>query len=169
MADTVYTYTGNPYQVASYSYTTSDFISGSFTVATSLAPNLSDYAVAPIASDFSDGVESSASLDIHVSTDASGDIVQWILIFDTATFGGAMVESVFDPSSVYGEDSATSVAIDQAIAYNYDEPGAWAESTTDQTAAPEPASLFLVAAGLLAAAGLGRRRSGNAAVAPITP
>jgi hypothetical protein len=89
-ADTVYTYVGNDFDRFDYantSYSTSDFVSLSFDVAAPLAPNLSTQIVIPTNYTVSDGVESldpsmvSGSAFIF-STDASGNIIDWNLVFE---------------------------------------------------------------------------------------
>ena len=56
LADTVYTYTGNPYTPAQSPYTSSDFISDAFMQPEPLAPNLDEVALTPAVSNFNDGV-----------------------------------------------------------------------------------------------------------------
>jgi hypothetical protein len=54
-ADVVYTYTGNPFTSVLGSYTTSDFVSVSFTLATPLGPNFAFAFISPTDFTFSDG------------------------------------------------------------------------------------------------------------------
>ena len=98
MAATTYFYTGNDYTLiidntppAGTTYTTSMSVTGSFTVASALAPNmaLTDISSDVISYSFNDGVntltESNSSLvgALNVATDAGGDIIEWQITTET--------------------------------------------------------------------------------------
>lgn len=85
-----YTYTGNNYTSASGSYDTGMSVTGEFTTAAALAPNLvaQDITGLILTFTFSDGVTTITEADgaladfntipgATVSTDASGDIIEW--------------------------------------------------------------------------------------------
>ena len=81
-----YTYTGNPFTQVSGVYTTSDFLSGSFTTATPLPANLSNATISPMITTFafSDGVFTWSPANSYVntaifSTDSSGKVTSWTL------------------------------------------------------------------------------------------
>jgi hypothetical protein len=97
-ADTVYTYTGNDFTFTdTSSFTTSNFVSGSFTTASPLAPNLNQNGqftpateLSVISFSFSNGnqtVTNTNSADsslpgeagIWVETDSSGNLVGWLI------------------------------------------------------------------------------------------
>ena len=174
MADTIYTYTGNPFNTFSPGspYTTSDFVSGSFTVASPLAANEATV-VTPISYTFSDGLQSannsnSSPTSFFVATNASGDIQAWDLTLEISSniSGNSFIETFEDGLSLSFEDLAIppptslgeSLQSNQS-AFNTFDPGTWTVSTTTAAAAtPEPASLLLTATGLLGAAATIRRR-----------
>ena len=88
-AATTYTYTGPAYTLVTGTYTTSMQITGSFTTAAPLAPNLSDVDITGQVTSysFSDGVNTYTNSDINarifafkVSTDASGTITYWGIV-----------------------------------------------------------------------------------------
>ena len=89
-ADAIYSYVGNHFTIIENStpsgtFTTSDSVSGSFSLASPLAANLNDFTISNVLSfSFSDGhhtfTESTADLRaaiFDVSTDASGNIINW--------------------------------------------------------------------------------------------
>ena len=81
-ANTIYSYTGNPFTNVTAPYTTSDFVSGMLTLAGPLAANMPLTAVTPIAFSFSDGVQTLTQSDVRFSeflfaTGPSGAITQW--------------------------------------------------------------------------------------------
>ena len=89
-ADAIYSYVGNNFTIfdpntPSNIFTTSDSVSGSFSLASPLAANLNDFTVPNVLSfSFSDGphtfTESTADLraaTFGVSTDASGNMIDW--------------------------------------------------------------------------------------------
>jgi hypothetical protein len=94
-AETTYTYTGNPFTFAVSPYTTNDFISGSFDLATPLDPNLPFTSITPLSFSFSDGVLThtpltSTAFTFFIQTGPASDLGQpaspvgWsILIGDT--------------------------------------------------------------------------------------
>jgi hypothetical protein len=174
MADTTYTYTGDPYTTFSSPtlYTTSDFVSGSFTVSAPLHGSLFQATILPTSFDFSDGVYTATPADtvstgyplgrwsFTIWTDGNGDITQWLIGFvvysnnqELVTFGTANGEGVvYDDSASYAgsvpeEDGSNSSA------------GTWTESTTtDPVVTPEPSSFALLGTGLLGLCGIARRK-----------
>jgi hypothetical protein len=119
-ADTTYTYTGNLFTLITPGspYTASDFVSGSFTVATPLGDNLNDVDITPASFSFSDGVLSTANnlslVGFSVATDASGDIADWIVVLNFVS--GASINS----SSISGDiDQAANGSIGVAFSLGH--------------------------------------------------
>jgi hypothetical protein len=159
MADATYYYTGEDFQTAIGEYTTSDSISGWFTVGSPLPDNLNDAGdlaeITPTAFSFSDGMQTITNMNASSSefgffTDGSGDILSWNFgVFQTFgnrttgkitsedIFGGFEIDSVFyplgniDPGDNYG--------------LNYI-PGTWSGPPPSTT--PEPSTLVLLLTGL---------------------
>jgi hypothetical protein len=92
-ADTTYTYTGNPFTTAVSPYTTNDFISGSFDLATPLGSNVPLSTISPLSFSFSDGVQTltnatpSILRTFTIQTDATATLAHWIveLFFPVST------------------------------------------------------------------------------------
>ena len=87
MANTTYTYTGNPFTSVIAPYTTSSFVSGWFTVASPLG-NWTDQMIRPLDYAFSDGLGTpfgggDSDVFAGISADASGNILTW----DIALYG----------------------------------------------------------------------------------
>ncbi len=83
-ADVTYDYTGQDFTFVLGSYTTSDSVTGSFTVASALAANLSQATIVPISFSFSDGVHTITSANdfnpgFGVSTNSVGDLTGWAI------------------------------------------------------------------------------------------
>jgi hypothetical protein len=167
IADTTYTYTGTPYTSAQSPYTTSDFISGSFTVSSPLAPNLVQQVTTITSFSFSDGVNSFSFIDgvqsttgvfpplsgagFVIWTDGTGDISQWALGFTFGTQQQGFVQSINVPSNSIVEDSAGFIGSFEA--FNSNDPGTWTPSNV-----PEPSTLALLGTGILGLAGAARRK-----------
>ena len=164
LADTVYTYTGNPFTTSHVGgiYTPSDFISGSFTVATPLAPDSPYGAITPESFTFSDGIQtfdaSNTPLTFFgVATDDTGNIVGWYISLlsvdgvSNLNTGNGYIVGVSDEAKI---DQAGT--IDRVFVFN--DPGTWTESSTDPSPVPEPSSIVLFGTGALGLAGSVRRK-----------
>lgn len=152
-ASTTYTYTGNAFQaVFGGSYTTSDFVSGFFTVASPLADNLvfSNQNVTPISYSFTDGVQTFDStspptnVTFDIGTDASGTITQWDINLGT---GPPLDDSVSTNSSSGDAGQMLSAG---AFGDNLGNPGTFVMSGGSGSPTPEPANLGLFGLGLVA-------------------
>lgn len=166
LADTVYSYTGNPfttYYGSPTQFTAADFVSGSFTVATPLADNLSSQLISPTSFSFSNGIDTLSSADLNVNdavfnvvTDSTGAIDQWIVYIQTSTVS-LYTHQLGSGSYDGGLAGAGSSNVEQGVVDN--DPGTWTEtSTTDPSAVPEPNTLALLSSGVLGLVGMVRRR-----------
>src|SRR6202041_2993275 len=135
LADTVYTYTGNPFTQVVAPITTSDFVTASFTVASPLAPN----------SEFSNETPG-VIVGLNFWTDSQGNIVDWIFGAEAEPVPGQIETDRAEISSFdfVGDHYGT---VNQSL--NSNNPGVWTISTSTPPAVPEPQSLLLVATGLL--------------------
>lgn len=161
-ADTItYTYTGNDFEVASGPYTTSDFVSGFFTLTTALGDNLVDDSITPASYSFSDGVQTFSSssppsdVTFDVSTNSSGAINGWFI--DVGS-GANFVSTATTPNQEdQGEDGFAGAA------NNFFAEGTWVQTESGGgSAVPEPSNVGLVGLGLLAMAVVVRRRVSGA-------
>jgi hypothetical protein len=147
-ADTVYTYAGKPFTIVSAPYTTTDFVSGKLSLATPLAPNLPLTNITNIDSfSLSDGVQTLSSSmplpmqEFQASTDSSGNIISWHIFLGLDTNHYISTQDTPDVTADAGSLTSTQQADNDGT------PGAWRSSVS---ATPEPASLALFTAGLLA-------------------
>lgn len=186
-ASTVYSYEGHNYTSVlndpffSYQYTTSEHISGSFTLSAPLADNLSNYNFAPLVTNFSftDGTSfpwtpSFSFLDpgSTVSTDSLGNITSWWFnITDTgsippyfdhyitsssspsSTFDAVFVSACSDISFLTGACFATAAQ----IGTNLDDAGGWS-GPPSETPIPPSIILLLSALGVIGGLEWGRNR-----------
>lgn len=158
-ATTIYTYTGNPFTVITDSpgipgsFTTSDSISGSFSVAAPVAPGSGSVLTNVVSSyQFSNGRtqfnETNSRLDsLSISTDAAGQVSAWGFVFSAGYLdAGGIRVAVSD----LGEDLGGIIQpLAQDVGSVSDQPGTWAITTV-----PEPrASAFALVSILLVAFG----------------
>jgi hypothetical protein len=156
-ADSVYTYTGQDFtSVVGPLFTTSDFVSGSFTTATPLADDLDNATISLTSFSFNDGVDTISNTngfadDFLISTNASGAIVEWgiLVISDTPDveiqISGGQMFGNGDTALSNGSEGGNSVS------------GVFT-SSAPTSVTPEPSTLALLGTGILGVAGMMRRK-----------
>jgi hypothetical protein len=158
-AGVVYTYTGMDFFYSGGPFTTSDSISGSFTVPTALSDDLSNVSITPESFTFSDGVYTVTDVTAHdaffsLTTNGVGQITDWSV--DINEIAGPLIQTLgpvsdlTDCCSDLAENASKTIDDMNPQGYN----GYW--TSADPT--PEPAPFALMVTGLLALALVGRKR-----------
>jgi len=150
VADTVYTYQGNPLNAVYTSQGNQNApeplaISGTFTIATPLGDNLLFTNISPESYSFTDGVQTYDDANsfynvFYVLTDSNGNMVGWNIYF--TDFNGDHISTTVVGST---QDDTSFTAV--AFFNNTNVPGTWTES--DPTSTPEPSTLLLLSSGLV--------------------
>jgi hypothetical protein len=181
-ADTIYTYSGEPYSPIAPSFCNGTYtpvctelaITGSFTTATALGDNLVVDTITPKSFSFTDGggatLTSSSTLAIStiwVSTNASGNIVAWDVSLATnaadCTSAGVSFEcigSYFNSGYGAGGDFSAYDVVGgpYGAGQNSATPGTWAITSTLASPTPEPPSYLLFGTALVSLLGWGIQR-----------
>lgn len=174
--DYTYTYTGDDFTSATGVFSTSDSVTGYFTLSAPLGDNLNGANIASetLSFSFTDGPDTitNSTPDINVCfcsptidiwTDASGNIINWEISLTVGELGSENITTEdYYAGIITGtviQDSGFIDSSDQAS--NSGDAGSWLLSTS--SAAPEPASLLLAGAGMtaIAASRFRSRRCGN--------
>jgi len=153
-ADALYMYTGKDFTGASAPFTTSDNITGSFTVLTAFGDDLSLTPFTPTSFTFSDGVDTVTNLTaisffFEVATNSLGQVSDWEIGINEST--GPLIQT-FGPISDLSDccaDIAENASHTIAATNPPGDNGSWA---------PEPSTFTFTAPALLALAFVARKR-----------
>ncbi len=172
LADTIYSYQGNPFEVVGYTgcgcgpglpFTTDDYVSGSFTVSTPLRTHRSLRPIQPIAFSFSNGVDTLTNHDsfynfiFEVGTDATGAITTWYVVMQKAGIPpsdyGILTANAVLGGNPYILDLGLTPTTPVISPYdvfggNGNDPGTWTVSETTPST-PEPDSIVLLGSGVV--------------------
>jgi hypothetical protein len=179
-ADTVYVYSGSAYNTFSSAGFQPSGLSGSFTVATSLAGNLSLASISPTSFSFTDGFFTQTNTTLFtssqflISTDSLGNITAWDIVLGRSSPGSPLFLHECNPGSDVNGSTYTMASFssggtshDSSSCTHGDDFTGQVVQVTDTAsvgsagnwqrieAVPEPATIFLVGAGIV---GVGRRR-----------
>lgn len=148
VADTVYAYKGNSFTSVTAPYTTSDFISGSFSTALPLPANQLTLEVPTESFSFSDGAQTITNTTPNISpvftitTDASGKIISWVVALQNINGFGIITANTAGDESSAADGGSMSF---ESQGSNSASPGVWRSANS---AVPEPASVGLIAAAM---------------------
>jgi hypothetical protein len=156
-ADIMYSYTGNPFtSVTGGVYSTTDSISGFFTLASALGSNFSFQSITPKTFSFTDQhqilTDTTPSLltAFEVSTDAAGNIDQWAINISTNDGLLPLTEFLTQNSGINPADAAvTTDALGNIISLGNNPAGVGVWTTTSIAAVPEPDTAGLLLLGVL--------------------
>lgn len=159
-ANVTYTYTGNDFTSVGgfhHLYTTSDSVTGYFTVAAPLPANWNGYVTTFF--NFSDGVQTitpanatNPTTGIGLLTNSAGQIIAWDINIGSTANGADVIHAESSGTGLdYGQVYVGGFANDYGE--NFGPPGTWTAS-----AVPEPTSFGLMLTGFGLAAGALRHR-----------
>jgi len=187
-----YTYTGNDFQylngTAPLLYTTSDFVTVTFTLSAPLGDNLSGGVaepsnVTPLTWSFSDGVQTDTSADpnagictgpiqdctyFDLTTNGSGTIVDWFVDDQFSVEGENQIQTLSGfPSGYNGDVGSRNLPSPAGSGDEFYNPGVWSVSeSSSPSSVPEGPSFAFLLLGLASIGGLARFDARRRTAAP---
>ena len=177
-ADTVYTYTGQPFTFINQPHKPGDRVTGSFTMADPLPSNLTDATIEPVAFSFTDGVNtfSSSLLDYYGNplsgdflsffTDAQGNITRYAVFLNYTFSPGdppSYLEMKNDPLidgrvEGMGDEAGIELPSIDIASSNFVAGAFTTQEAVPSSVTPEPSSIALLGTGVVGVVGLLRKR-----------